>query len=164
MAPEDEYYEEEPEYVAPEDEYYEEEPEYVAPEDEYYEEEEPEYVAPEDEYYEEEPAVEEEPSEEAYYPTDDPSAWREPITPDSDPEAIKVMQERLVEWKWLEKKSFDKGVLDDVTVDAVLLFQSTCLEYGMNVELIDVEHPEVGVDTLWLLFNADGAEYINPNA
>ncbi|MDO5324305.1 MAG: hypothetical protein Q4G06_09805, partial [Clostridia bacterium] len=127
--------------------YTEPEPEYSEPE---YEE--PEYSEPE---YEE-PA--------ASYPTDDPSAWSTAITPDFDPEGIKVLQQCLVEWKWLAKDSYIEGVLDEITVQAIVDFQTVCAENGINLIPCDPMDPVIEIDTLALLFNANGEVYANPYA
>lgn len=95
---------------------------------------------------------------------DDPSAWNMVIGRDSDPEAIKVIQKRLVEWKWLAKGDYKKGSLDKATANAIADFQAYCVENGMHLEICDPADPLIETETLWLLFNADGNEIINPNA
>ena len=93
---------------------------------------------------------------------DDPSAWDSVIGLDSDPEAIKVIQQRLVEWLWLEEESFEEGELDEATALAIAAFQQFCIDSGLNLEPIDLEAPMIETDTLWLLFNADGMEILTP--
>ena len=156
--PVEEAYEEEP----AEEEPVEEEPAEEEPVEEVYEEE------PVEEVYEEEPIeepVDEEPIEEepAEYPMDDPEVWQEPISQDSDPAAIYVIQLRLVEWLWLEENAFVEGELDEATINAIIAFQNFCIESGLNLEPCFPEEPFIEVDTLWLLFNADGVEFLNPN-
>ncbi|MBQ8506378.1 MAG: peptidoglycan-binding protein [Clostridia bacterium] len=161
---EEEYVEEPVQEEVYEEEYVEEPVEEEVYEEEYVEEPVEEEVY-EEEYVEEpvqEEVYEEEPVEEGYYPTDDPSAWDSVIGMDSDPEAIKVIQERLVEWMWLFEGDFEEGVLDDATAEAIAAFQGVCAEYGLNLEPIDLDSPMIETDTLWLLFNADGMEIVNP--
>ena len=152
---EDEIYDEE--YV---EESYEEEPAEEVYEEEYAEEE-----PVEEEYVEEEPA-EEDYAEEAFdeYPMDDPSAWQDPIDMDSDPMAIEVIQLRLVEWLWLEEEAYEPGELDELTIEAIIAFQAYCTEAGLELIPCFPEEPVIEPDTLWLLFNADEMEIINPNA
>ena len=153
----------EPETVEPEhseSEYTE--PEDTEPEDTEPEYTEPEYTEPEDTELEDtEPEIEE-PS--ASYPTDDPKAWTTAITPDFDSEGIKVLQQRLVEWKWLAKDSFREGELDEATVQAIVDFQTVCAENGIELIPCDPADPVIETDTLVLLFNADNLAYANPYA
>ncbi len=146
----------EPEYTEPEYT----EPEYTEPEYTEPEYTEPEYTEPEDT----EPEYEEPAEEPASYPTDDPSAWTEAIYPDSDPEAIRVIQQRLVEWKWLAKDSCEEGILDGATIQAIVDFQAICAEGGIDLIPCNPDDPSIEPDTLALLFNANGDSYANPNA
>ncbi|MGN1004966.1 MAG: hypothetical protein ACI4O8_00490, partial [Aristaeellaceae bacterium] len=148
----------EPEYTEPEDT----EPEYTEPEYTEPEYTEPEYTEPEDtepEYTE--PEVEE---PEASYPTDDPSAWATAVTASFDSEGIRVIQQRLVDWKWLAANSYTEGALDDATVQAIIDFQTVCAENGVSLIPCDPSNPVIETDTLALLFNADGQSYANPYA
>ena len=104
-----------------------------------------------------------EPIEESSYPMDDPGAWQDPISASSDAEAIAAIQLRLTEWFWLEEDSFKKGKMDDATIQAVIDFQTYCMENGLNVIPVDPADPIIETDTLRLLFNADGAVIENPN-
>ena len=100
----------------------------------------------------------------ADYPTDDPSAWSTAITPDFDFEGIVVLQQRLVEWKWLAKDGYYEGVLDEATVQAIVDFQTVCAENGIELIPCDPADPVIETDTLALLFNANGEVYANPYA
>ena len=113
-------------------------------------------IEPEPEPEVEEPA--------ASYPTDDPSAWSTAITPDFDFEGIVVLQQRLVEWKWLAKDGYYEGVLDEATVQAIVDFQTVCAENGIDLIPCDPMDPVIETDTLALLFNANGEVYANPYA
>ena len=94
----------------------------------------------------------------------DPNTWTSEIKADSDAEAIAMIQQRLVEWKWLAEDSYTKGSLDGATVDAVIAFQNACVASGLNVTVTDPENVVIGTDTLHLLFNADNMVLTNPNA
>ena len=157
----------EPESTDPEPEYTDPEPEYTDPEPEYTDPE-PEYTDPEPEYTDPEPEPEPEDTEPeepaADYPTDDPSAWSTAITPDFDFEGIVVLQQRLVEWKWLAKDGYYEGVLDEATVQAIVDFQTVCAENGIDLIPCDPMDPVIETDTLALLFNANGEVYANPYA
>ena len=147
----------EPEAVEPEST----EPEYTEPEYTEPEYTEPEYTDPEPDP-EPEDTEPEEPA--ADYPTDDPSAWSTAITPDFDFEGIVVLQQRLVEWKWLAKDGYYEGVLDEATVQAIVDFQTVCAENGIDLIPCDPMDPVIETDTLALLFNANGEVYANPYA
>ena len=86
----------------------------------------------------------------------DPNSWTCDVTVSSDVEAIAMIQQRLVEWGWLEKDSYAKGNLDAATVQAVIDFQNACNASGLSVPVADASNPIVDVTTLRLLFNADG--------
>ena len=105
--------------------------------------------------------------DESYYDEssyDDSPAWTTAITPYSDYEEIWMLQQRLVEWKWLSNGSYAEGVLDEATVQAVLDFQAMCAEYGIGLIPCDPMEPSVETDTLALLFNTNGEIYANPYA
>ena len=95
---------------------------------------------------------------------EDSPAWTTAITPYSDYEEIWMLQQRLVEWKWLSNGSYAEGVLDEATVQAVLDFQAMCAEYGIGLIPCDPMEPSVETDTLALLFNTNGEVYANPYA
>ena len=122
--------------------------------------------AQESEPVEEQP-VEEQPVEEQQ-PSSNP--WDAPLNRDSDAALIEQMQTVLADWGWL---TFDgegaatRGQLDEATVNAVLNFQTYVNEQyaqdGTQLTLIDPAsgNPEVGTDTLKLLFN-DQSIVISP--
>ena len=80
------------------------------------------------------------------------------------------MQNRLSDWGWL---TFDgdgaaaRGQLDDATLNAVLAFQTYVNEQyasGGTLALVDptAGDPEIGTDTLKLIFNTDGVSIPKP--
>ena len=75
-----------------------------------------------------------------------------------------MLQQRLVEWKWLAKDSYYEGELDEATVQAIVDFQTVCAENGIGLIPCDPMDPVIETDTLALLFNADGLIYANPRA
>ena len=75
-----------------------------------------------------------------------------------------MLQQRLVEWKWLAKDSFREGELDEATVQAIVDFQTVCAENGIELIPCDPADPVIETDTLALLFNADNLAYANPYA
>ena len=127
--------------------------------------------AQESEPVEEQPA-EEQPAEEQPVEEQQPSSnpWDAPLNRDSDAALIEQMQTVLADWGWL---TFDgegaatRGQLDEATVNAVLNFQTYVNEQyaqdGTQLTLIDPAsgNPEVGTDTLKLLFN-DQSIVISP--
>ena len=132
--------------------------------------------AQESEPVEEQPAeeqpAEEQPAEEQPVEEQQPSSnpWDAPLNRDSDAALIEQMQTVLADWGWL---TFDgegaatRGQLDEATVNAVLNFQTYVNEQyaqdGTQLTLIDPAsgNPEVGTDTLKLLFN-DQSVVISP--
>ena len=132
--------------------------------------------AQESEPVEEQPAeeqpAEEQPAEEQPVEEQQPSSnpWDAPLNRDSDTALIEQMQTVLADWGWL---TFDgegaatRGQLDEATVNAVLNFQTYVNEQyaqdGTQLTLIDPAsgNPEVGTDTLKLLFN-DQSIVISP--
>ena len=159
---EDESYYDEEDYVESDDEAYVDE-DYNEANDEAYDQE--EYVE-EQSYSEEEDYVEEENNDESsddeYASEADVTAETEgpapsPITPDADPETIGQLQMRLVGWGWLEDGSFETGMLDDATLQAVRSFQSWYNE-NYNGELPPAGE-SVDAATAALLMNQDGEVY-----
>ena len=160
---------EEPSYEEPSyDEPSYDEPTYEEPSYEEPTYEEPTYDEPTyDEPTYDEPTYDEPTYEESTYdePTyEDSPAWTTAITPYSDYEEIWMLQQRLVEWKWLSNGSYTEGVLDEATVQAVVDFQTLCAEYGIGLIPCDPMDPVVETDTLALLFNTNGEVYANPYA
>lgn len=86
------------------------------------------------------------------------------ITPETDPEIIESMQKVLYELGWLTMDmGFEKGVLDEATVQAIYDFQEYVIEQGLNPEmvLIDPEEPEVDPVTISMLADKENPVY-NP--
>ena len=93
------------------------------------------------------------------------SPWDAPIKRNSDPALIEQMQSILSDWGWL---TFDgdgaaaRGQLDGATLNAVLAFQTYVNEQyateGTPLTMVDpaASDPEIGTDTLKLIFNTDG--------
>ena len=116
----------------------------------------------------EEPPVEETPAEEA------PAAqnpWDSPLTRASDPAVIGQMQDILASWNWLTLDgdgAAARGQLDDVTLNAVLAFQTYVNEQyapdSTPLALVDpaAGDPQIGTDTLKLIFNTDGISIPKP--
>ena len=112
---------------------------------------------------EEQPPVEEEPPVEQQPPVEQ-HPWDKPINRDSDPELIGQMQDILRDWGWLTLEgegSAVRGQLDDITLNTVLEFQTYVnglyAQQGTPLVLVDLlaEKPEIGTDTLKLIFNTD---------
>ncbi len=120
----------------------------------------------------EEAPVEEEPVEEA--PIEEPVAqepWAVPMTRSSDPALIEQMQDVLASWGWLVLDGDGaavRGQLDSVTLNAVLSFQTYVNEQyapeGTPLLLVDpaASDPQIGTDTLKLIFNTDGISIPRP--
>ena len=120
----------------------------------------------------EEAPVEEEPVEEA--PIEEPVAqepWAVPMTRSSDPALIEQMQDVLASWGWLVLDGDGaavRGQLDSVTLNAVLSFQTYVNEQyapeGTPLVLVDpaASDPQIGTDTLKLIFNTDGISIPRP--
>ena len=135
-------------------------------------EEQPAEEQPAEEQPAEEQPAEEQPAEEQPVEEQQPSSnpWDAPLNRDSDTALIEQMQTVLADWGWL---TFDgegaatRGQLDEATVNAVLNFQTYVNEQyaqdGTQLTLIDPAsgNPEVGTDTLKLLFN-DQSIVISP--
>ena len=125
----------------------------------------------------EEPPVEEAPVEEAPVeeaPIEEPVAqepWAVPMTRSSDPALIEQMQDVLASWGWLVLDGDGaavRGQLDSVTLNAVLSFQTYVNEQyapeGTPLVLVDpaASDPQIGTDTLKLIFNTDGISIPRP--
>ena len=120
----------------------------------------------------EEAPVEEEPVEEA--PIDEPVAqepWAVPMTRSSDPALIEQMQDVLASWGWLVLDGDGapvRGQLDSVTLNAVVSFQTYVNEQyapeGTPLVMVDpaASDPQIGTDTLKLIFNTDGISIPRP--
>ena len=130
----------------------------------------------------EEPPVEEAPVEEA--PVEEPAVqepvaqepvaqepWAMPMTRNSDPVLIEQMQNVLASWGWLVLDGDGaavRGQLDSVTLNAVLSFQTYVNEQyapeGTPLALVDpaASDPQIGTDTLKLIFNTDGISIPHP--
>ncbi|MBP3410277.1 MAG: hypothetical protein J6J78_02655, partial [Clostridia bacterium] len=104
-----------------------------------------------------------EPAPERQYSMDDPGSWTEAIRPDSSTKAILLIQQRLKEWQWLAS-GYSEGSLDGMTIDAVIAFQNACNASGLSVSVTNPGNPVIEVDTLRLLFNADGMVLMNTPA
>ena len=83
--------------------------------------------------------------------------WTVPVTPKTEPAQIQAMQDRLVEWGWLEDlmknpEAYKPGELDEATLQAVTAFQTYYNTTVQDVLLpIDPEKIEIAPDTLALL-------------
>ena len=121
----------------------------------------------------EEPVVEQPPVEEP--PAEEPpvtqNPWDMPLTRASDPALIEQMQDILARWNWLTLDgdgAAARGQLDDVTLNAVLAFQSYVNEQyapeSTPLALVDLASgdPQIGTDTLKLIFNTDGISIPKP--
>lgn len=129
------------------------------------------YVEPDptEEPYVEEPYI---PDEEPYVPddsemepqmTDGSVIWAAPIDAYSDSETIAALQQRLVEWGWLNVDDYTEGTLDDATIDAVIRIQQYMSERGVNYMICDPMDPVVDVATLQLMFDESlGMTFENP--
>ena len=129
------------------------------------------YVEPDptEEPYVEEPYI---PDEEPYEPddsemepqmTDGSVIWAAPIDAYSDSETIAALQQRLVEWGWLNVDDYIEGTLDDATIDAVIRIQQYMSERGVNYMICDPADPVVDVATLQLMFDESlGMTFENP--
>ena len=91
--------------------------------------------------------------------------WAMPMTRNSDPVLIEQMQNVLASWGWLVLDGDGaavRGQLDSVTLNAVLSFQTYVNEQyapeGTPLTMVDpaASDPEIGTDTLKLIFNTDG--------
>ena len=121
----------------------------------------------------EEPVVEQPPVEEP--PAEEPpvtqNPWDMPLTRASDPALIEQMQDILARWNWLTLDgdgAAARGQLDDVTLNAVLAFQTYVNEQyapeSTPLALVDLASgdPQIGTDTLKLIFNTDGISIPKP--
>ena len=129
------------------------------------------YVEPDptEEPYVEEPYI---PDEEPYVPddsemepqmTDGSVIWAAPIDAYSDSETIAALQQRLVEWGWLNVGDYTEGTLDDATIDAVIRIQQYMSERGVNYMICDPADPVVDAATLQLMFDESlGMTFENP--
>ena len=81
------------------------------------------------------------------------------------------MQDILAGWKWLTLDgdgAAARGQLDDVTLNAVLAFQTYVNEQyapdSTPLALVDpaAGDPQIGTDTLKLIFNTDGISIPKP--
>ena len=130
----------------------------------------------------EEPPVEEAPVEEA--PVEEPAVqepvvqepvaqepWAMPMTRNSDPVLIEQMQNVLASWGWLVLDGDGaavRGQLDSVTLNAVLSFQTYVNEQyapeGTPLVMVvpAASDPQIGTDTLKLIFNTDGISISHP--
>ena len=97
--------------------------------------------------------------------------WAMPMTRNSDPVLIEQMQNVLASWGWLVLDGDGaavRGQLDSVTLNAVLSFQTYVNEQyapeGTPLALVDpaASDPQIGTDTLKLIFNTDGISIPHP--
>ena len=84
-----------------------------------------------------------------------------PITPESEPEEIKTLQVQLYTLGWISAENaalVEQGTLDEITIQAILDFQTYIIEEELNPEivLIDVTKPIV-IDevTITMLFDPE---------
>ncbi|MBQ4089813.1 MAG: peptidoglycan-binding protein [Clostridia bacterium] len=84
-----------------------------------------------------------------------------PITPESEPEEIKTLQVQLYNLGWISAENaalVEQGTLDEITIQAILDFQTYIIEEELNPEivLIDVTKPIV-IDevTITMLFDPE---------
>ncbi len=119
---------------------------------------------------EEQPPTEEQPAEEQQ-PQATSAPWDMPVNRDSDPALIEQMQDILAQWGWLTldvEGGATRGQLDEVTLNAILEFQNYVNEQyaqgGTPLVLIDLtaDNPEVGTDTLKLIFNDQDINIAKP--
>ena len=76
---------------------------------------------------------------------------------------IAALQQRLVEWGWLNVDDYTEGTLDDATIDAVIRIQQYMSERGVNYMICDPMDPVVDVATLQLMFDESlGMTFENP--
>ena len=82
----------------------------------------------------------------------------------SGEDEIIAIQERLRELHWLKKKDeVEPGVLDELTVNAVIEFQAYVnAEFGIELLPVDPEEPVIDIDTLDLLMNTPDDTYKRP--
>ncbi len=82
----------------------------------------------------------------------------------SGADEIMAIQDRLRELRWLRKKDeVEPGVLDELTVNAVIDFQAYLYsDFGIELVPIDPEMPVIDVDTLDLLMNTPDDTYQKP--
>ena len=85
-----------------------------------------------------------------------------PIKPDSKPDYIKEMQVRLYNLGWISAENaalVEQGVLDEITLQAVIYFQfhilSTMPELETEIVPVDVMNPVIDELTLELMFDAN---------
>ena len=83
-----------------------------------------------------------------------------PIKPDSKPDYIVEMQDRLILLGWISEEDMlvcEEGALDAITVDAVASFQNKLIELNPalaeQITLIDPMNPVIDEVTLELMFN-----------
>ena len=83
-----------------------------------------------------------------------------PIKPDSKPDYIVEMQDRLILLGWISEEDmliYEEGALDAITVDAVTAFQNKLIELNpalaQQITLIDPMNPVIDEVTLELMFN-----------
>ena len=119
---------------------------------------------------EEQPPAEEQPAAEQQ-PQATSAPWDMPVNRDSDPALIEQMQDILAQWGWLTldvEGGATRGQLDEVTLNAILEFQNYVNEQyaqgGTPLVLIDLtaDNPEVGTDTLKLIFNDQDINIAKP--
>lgn len=106
-------------------------------------------------------------SEPTAVPTEIPAKalWDAPVDCSTDAELIYQIQNRLVDWGWLNKDEFSRGKLDEATVQSIISFQTNFnTNYGGALEIIDLDNPIISVDTLNVLMKQNDISYINPAA
>ena len=100
---------------------------------------------------------------------DDPTAWTEDITEESEEEAIIVIQQRLVEWFWLKEDSYEEGKLDEPTIQAIIDFQQNVSLFqllNLDPELLmenNLDKPFICAQTFQFLFTDSNIIFENPN-